>query len=258
MIERVKPEKPPVEVVYTEDDPLWLGSFYGSHLTFMEAEALTLWRIPQVERTGEALLMESKWFDYRRLHPLVATYHFAHCYQEAYRHYIRVGTDSIKALYVLAFKGMDFIRHREVLAVWRLRQLADQHGIRYDWLCRQAMDWCLERCWPHPPRPSQIHTNVEMIADLIIAWEKEQTIRVQRPADPPYRVENWTAAPRQRAWEAHAVMVVRNRVNWQLAMQALVFQDRLLRVERALQEFDHAHIERSLELTSRQAIISQR
>lgn len=216
----------------------WLGYFFGHDLTFIDAELLMYRHISDALIKKEAELMRTKWFDYRRMHPTKATYLLAHSYNKAYQDCMVVMRDRSGA-FMRGFKGMDFLDSKEKLAFWRLRQTIDGLGIRYDFFLRHAMNWHIEAGWIRPPRPSHINANADMITDVMMAWEEECAARIQFAKDPRYKTYNYFGHMDQIAWEDWLIAQIKQRRHPQYALHAALYLEDTLRIERALQEFEH-------------------
>ena len=214
----------------------WLGYFFGHDIDREHAELLALQYVPTMLMRQEAELFRKKWFDYRRLHPTVATYYFASCYSKAYGQAMKVMKD-VSGQYMKGFKGMDFLESRERLSFWRLRQGVDKLGIRYDFFLRRAMDWYVAAGWLQPPRPSHILNNPEMIVEVMMAWEEECRARMQWPKDPTYKASAWCGSIDQVAWEQWCVDQLHKRQHPQYALHAALYTEHVLRIEAAIENF---------------------
>lgn len=215
----------------------WLGYFYGHDLDLLHAELLAIQHIPASLLKKEAELMRSKWFDYRRMHPTKATYFLAQCYNRAYQDCVVVMKDR-SGKFMRGFKGLDMLQSREKLAFWRLRQLIDSLGIRYDFFLRQAMDWHVSAGWLQPPRPSHISSNQDMITDVMMAWEEECAARLQFCKDERYKVRNFFGHVDQLAYEEFLIAQIGTRRHPQYGLHAALYIEDAIRIERALQAFD--------------------
>jgi hypothetical protein len=221
--------------------PTWLGSFYGGSLGFLNYEVLSIQNIPQKDLAKEAELMSVKWFDYRRLHPMQATYYFVKCYTDAYRDFCRKAINAETAPYVRAIKQHDFLEAKEKLSFWRMRQLCDRMGMRYDFFLSFAMSWLHKMIGDgkvYPPRPSQIMNNEDLIASAMLAWEEQCQVSMQVASDLYYRVSNFTGSRDQQAHEAFVIGQVKSRNVPQYSLHAALYLYDVVRVEEALRHFD--------------------
>lgn len=108
----------------------------------------------------ETALFRKKWFDYRFLHPVAATYYYAHIYQAQYRLAFRRHVSHERAEYIRLLKADDLFSNapRLVAALWKGRQLADAFGAPYEFVIEAALRETL-RFWRqrYLPRPEQIY-----------------------------------------------------------------------------------------------------
>lgn len=213
------------------------GPFYGQDLTPEEADVLAISHIPAKVLKSEPDLMRTKWFDYRLLHPTVATYLFVHHYTKAYQRYIAVTQDRDRAPFVKGFKGKDFFDLREKATFWKLRQKCDELGMRYDFFLQSAVNFCIANGWQQPPRPAHIYSNAEMLVDVMDSWHCEKRARIQFPKDPHYRVENFTGTPDQLALEQWLLENVATRQHRKYSLHASIYVEGMLRVESAIERF---------------------
>jgi hypothetical protein len=221
--------------------PKWCGSFFGSDFSFRDCEILTIQHIPAKLLKLEVELMNKKWFDYRRMHPLYATNYFMECYKMAYREFTRIAVDSDRADFVKPIKGDDFLNAREKLSIWRLRQLVDSLGIRYDFFLTECMLWYTEECFRrqslYPPRPGQMGDNEEMIVAVMMRWEEECATRLQLSKDTWYKCYRWHGDAHQKAYENFIVAQIRNRQHKRFTLCASMYEHNALRIETARIQF---------------------
>jgi len=215
----------------------WLGYFYGHDLEFNHAELLAIQHIPKATLKRESELMRTKWFDYRRLHPTKATYYCVHCYTQAYRNCMKQMKD-ISGQYMRGFKVIDFMESREKTAVWKLRQLIDSLGIRYEFFMHHAMEWHILAGWLQPPRPCHLASNTDMITDIMLLWEEECKAKMQYARDPRYKVGNWFGHSDQIAYEKFLIEQINQRRHPQYALQSALYIENALRIEAAIENFN--------------------
>jgi hypothetical protein len=213
------------------------GPFYGQDLTPEEADALAIGHITGKALALEADLMDKKWFDYRLLHPTVATYLFAQCYTTGYQRFIRVSQDADRAQFVKGFKGKDFFDSREKRSFWQVRQRIDEVGIRYDYFMNRAVEYCIDNGWRQPPRPSHIYSDADLMLYVMNQWAAECKGRLQFPKDAFYRVENFTGQRHQLAFEKWILEQVAMRQQRQYSLHTAIHLQGMLRIEPAIERF---------------------
>jgi len=246
-------------------EPNWLGPYPGSELSRQDCEVLTVQNIPHKLLKEESALMQTKWFDYRRLHPMHATFYFLECYKDAYQGFIRAAVNAEAAPYSLPCatkeykmvkssktgrmvksnfvirEGLTFIDSRERLSFWKLRQLADRIGIRYDFFLNQAMKWYREQCFRsgkvHAPRPSHIATNEELLATVMLAWEGELETRLQIPKDPIFSTIKFVGSPLQLSYERFAIEQVGKYRHQRFSLSSLIYKHDAIRITEAIKHF---------------------
>ena len=230
-------------------NPSWLGPFYGANFGQLECETIAIQFIPRDRRLPDAELMQTKWFDYRRLHPVQATYFMVECYSRAYGDFTRMAIDK-KLQYRRGIKGSDFFQRREHLSFWKLRQLIDSLGIRYDFFMHHAARWCFEHGWLQPPRPQHITSNESMVADIVIAWESECSARMQFAADSWFRTERFEGHSTQRAYEQAIVTQIKQRQHAKFSLHASLYIYDAIRFETALVEFGEHLVGQAISLNA--------
>lgn len=225
----------------------WFGYFFGHDLDFLHAELLAIQHVPDNLLKKESELMRKKWFDYRRMHPTKATYLFAHCYNRAYQNFMMVTHDR-SGRFMRGFKGMDVMEAHEKLSFWRLRQLADSLGMRYDFFLERAFRWYSHDGWylrklPNgrsraAPRPAHIGANAELITDVMLEWEAECEAKIQWPQDTRYKARNFFGHVDQLDWEAWLVAQIAARRHPKYALHSALYIEGSLRIEKAIESFD--------------------
>jgi hypothetical protein len=204
---------------------------------------LALSRVAPPMRAAESMLFTRKWFDYRAMHPVQATYRFAHEYQQAVlRAYARqkdVRTlDKVKGFDV---KGL--FESRELSAVWRARQAFDAIGCRYEFALDSIFKRFCERGWRVFPRPNQLYAE-EIVLDVRDAWVRECKAITQLAKHERFKAENFEAHPDQIAYQA-----------WQIEQVKTRGGNRAMLLGRLLQE--HALTEDSVRTAFGDTVLSQ-
>jgi hypothetical protein len=223
------------------------GPFYGFNINFDSSERLAIGYIDKALLKREADLFERKWFDYRVMHPTTATYLLAQAYNDAYRFFMRQAVD-VGREHMNGFKGRDFIQTREYASFWRLRQMIDDHGIRYDFFLLTAMTWYFRRNFRQPPRPQHIYSNSELLVDVTSAWVVELRNKLQFTKLPAYRTENFAGATHQSAYERFLLEQIGERRNPAFGLYSAIYRERTLRFEAALTKFGQPVMTEVLEI----------
>jgi hypothetical protein len=144
--------------------------FYGDDLSAVDLEVRGL-RIDPAHREIEASLTELRWFDYQHMHPVTATYCYAHHYVEATRAYYERCIDMRSAEDARAFSPDDIFASRDMTSMWLARQAADRMGLPYPFVLDFAARRSLERYFRRFPRPNQLYGE-EFELDVNDAWQE--------------------------------------------------------------------------------------
>ena len=226
--------------------PKHLGVFFGGNLGLLNYEILSIQNFKREELNRDAELMRQKWFDYRSLHHLQATYYFVECYTQAIRsHYARtINRDT--APYLRLCKDVDFVNSKERRSIYRLRQLADTMCVPYDFFLNFALKTHYKMIgekgeW-YMPRPSHLVSNEKLIENVMLAWEELCAAAIQFSKDPYYRVQNWTGSQTQRDHEAWVIKQIKDRKQPHFSLCAALYKNGVVRFEEAVRQFDQATI----------------
>lgn len=214
-----------------------LGPFFGSEIDSEHADIISIQHIDQKLMKKEPELMGQKWFEYRHMHPTVATYKLAHEYITGYKEMLRKAFDSDRAAYAKGIKQLDFTLSKEKNSIWKLRQRIDSTGIRYDFFIRHAMEFCILSGWHQPPRPSHIYSNDDMIVYVLNKWHEECAAKIQYPESEHFQTANWVGSKDQLEYEEWLIEQIKRRPNPQFALSAAIHEMGVLRIEAALEHF---------------------
>lgn len=226
------------------------GNYFGSHFNHDHYEILTVQHIPRKERDAESALMDKKWFDYRLMHPMQATYYLVHLYRGAYKDFVRRSMNFEAAPYSQAIKERDFVLAREKLSFWRLRRTIDQLGMRYDFFLRFAMSYLhkmIANGKVYPPRPSMLMKE-ELLGEALVAWQDMCDSSMQYAQSPSFRVSEFCQCLRadQRAHEQFVIGQIQKRRVPRFGLHAAIYLYDVVSVEAALQAFDPGVVEGAL------------
>jgi len=184
--------------------------YHGSSLTWDDYEMLALARISEPHRRDETALFQTKWFDYRHLHPVAATYMYADRYAQAVRDIFAQTKDRDEALAVVPFAPSDVFQCNELIGFWLARQALDRLGIRYEFALRFAMNRFALRGWSYFPRPNQLYTE-ELLLDTRDAWNKECAHSLQIAKHHRFTAQHYIAHRDQIDYQAWLVKQIQTR-----------------------------------------------
>jgi len=211
-------------------------TFYGSALTVADCEMLALTRVDPSLRVAEALLYTRKWFDVRHLHPVQATYLFAHEYAEAVRRAYARQKDIRTLEKVRGFDVESLFASRELTAMWRARQAFDAIGCRYEFALEFIMKRFCDRGWRVFPRPNQLYAE-EIVLDVRDAWHRECKAVTQLAKHERFDTRNFTGHPDQLAYQAWQIEQVGTRGGNRAMLLGRLLQERALSEQTVTEAF---------------------
>lgn len=161
-----------------------VGEFFGQDLSDREAEILQIERFGGNERVfkkhfkKELRLYQTKWFDYRVLHPVVATYLYAAEYRRLYKKYFSMTVDCEKAKYVRGFSGNDAWKIKNAKGFTTGRQQADSMGIPYWFYISKAYESLYQKKWQRVPIHTHLYSDyvIDFIGDAWAKFTKETLV----------------------------------------------------------------------------------
>lgn len=220
--------------------------YYGQHFNHIDCEILALARIPTAYRKREAALLRTKWFDYRLLHPVKATYLYAHYYQSVvvmmYGRTKNIGD----AHEVKAFSPEDVFKCTELLSFWKARQALDELGVRYDFGLQFAMNKAINNGWRFFPRPNQM-LGEETLLDIKDAWSEECDIRLQLAQSDEFKDKSFVGSPAQVAYREFLISSARRRAN-KIGTMATLLKEGFVSREFVEKSFDPRTAEQAMTL----------
>lgn len=225
------------------------GEYFGCELDFIHCEALMLAKIPPAQLEVELERMQTKWWDYRNLHPVKATYLFAHHYNLAYKAVVQMSRDVERGAHMKAWKGKDiFERKTELTGLWKARQNADALGMRYDFYCLQALKWAEDRNWKNLMRPTAMYSD-DVTEFLQEAWMTECRARLQVAMHPRYQLVNNFGHVDQEAYRKWALGQVSARQHKEFALHTYMVSNAQLDPAEATEWFGADAVRRALEIS---------
>lgn len=154
--------------------------FFGENLTDEQCEVLQLDRFGDGTRVfrkhlgREMQLYQTKWFDYRILHPVVATYLYAYELNKTYQRYYQMTRDYEIGQYIKISKGKDIWFAKNSGGFIKGRQQADELGIPYDFYTSAAFNFLYIKKWKNLPRQNHMYAPdlIEHVQDKWVEYSK--------------------------------------------------------------------------------------
>ena len=162
---------------------------YGFNLSMSAYKEIALNCIDKKYKDSryEAELFKSKWFDYKDMHPVKATYLFCHYYKQSYSRLMKIRYDVEKGQNMTGIKGRDLFydtskqsRH----GMWKARQTADKYGIEYSFYISRALDYSMYKGDQHLLRPTQLYSYA-VLEHIAESWDRQRIDLVLLPERKP-------------------------------------------------------------------------
>jgi len=197
---------------------------------------------------NERWLNATKWFDYRFLNPVQATYLYAHAYRKVYREKYAAHFDTAGAEYVKGLRSeelFDFtVRNPNRVALWNGRQAADALTMPYELYISIAMEWHLRvKKRDYLPRPNQLY-NVEnernsfpLLTSIYNAWVERYTAVLYLAEDERYSIQMYQGLPCQDAYHEWLLYQAGLRSNPTFVLHEMVYGRRALHIEKVALRF---------------------
>lgn len=213
--------------------------YYGAVFPDELCEKLAIARIEQPLRSKEQALFKTKWFDYRGLHPVKATYLFAELYKQQFKKAWEKFKDIRTADEVNPVLDENILQSKDAVGYWKARQACDEIGCRYDWYLINAFVRFADRGFCVFPRPNQLYEE-GLVLDMTDMWAIECASRLQRPKDPKYLAANFNNQVDQIAFQIWLAKQIKRREQKHLTIRQLMLRDGLLLEATALKAFGDA------------------
>jgi hypothetical protein len=222
---------------------------FGTTLTPHE-EIERMFRINRKWLKHEALLYTGKWFDYRFISPVKATYLYAHELKKTYQVFYKRYMDAARAPYVSPFKGEDFFadaKPMRVSGIWRGRQIADALCMPYDIYLNFAFDSNL-KYWnqAYLPRPNTLYS--DLVTDRAQkGWKDLIADRLWYSKLPQYQNRNFQGTREQLAHHDWIFAQTEAKFNPPQRLAELIYRDQVLPAEIVAQRLGQERFDDILE-----------
>lgn len=201
-------------------------------------------KIAPEHRVGEAALMRSRWFDYRDMHPVSATYLFAHYYKQQTLKFYEQSIDFRTLEDVRAFAPDDIFMSRDLTSMWLARRFADEHGIPYPFLMRFAHERYFNRAQRQFPRPNQLYGE-EMEIDTLAAWKEQLSRQLTYSRLPKFTMSEWRGTKDQAQHVRFVEAQIKSRPAPRYRLLARMLQEDILSLPIIQAAFSQEEAERA-------------
>ncbi|HFP9309459.1 TPA: hypothetical protein ACHOZC_003458 [Raoultella ornithinolytica] len=124
----------------------------------------------------ENALFKTKWFDYRMMHPLIATSLFTETYKSAYSRIMEThGREDFRhAPFRTGLKRQSYLEMSAAnkTSLWKARQIADRYCCTYEYFISTILSAAASRLWDKLPRPQHLWQE-----DLLEIFERKFNAR---------------------------------------------------------------------------------
>lgn len=209
--------------------------------SYTEYDALTYVNIKSELLLEDPQLYLTKWWDYKNLHALEATYLFAESYKRALKEAIKRRKCIYRGTNFIGLKDADFLScsKRVITGMWKARQQADRLGIEYDYYCDQAMHYAEARDYTYLPSPTQLYSakkknpkskDVTMIEHIFNGFEETKVNRLLHAQSAFYTITAYCKNRYQLEHQRFLISQIKNRASMKYLLVAdLVYEKRLLK-----------------------------
>lgn len=174
-------------------------------------------------------LFDTKWFDYRGLHPVQATALFMTAYSDAYKEACKYRIDIEEGEKMTGLKRVSLFDQAKstLTGIWKARQFCDEHGIKYPFYCHNAMDIACDNGWDYLPRPSQLYGQ-EMPSRTLEAWDRRISESPILADSAIYKASNFRGLRDQVMYQHWLIKQIRLRFNPEFLTRRLLDSDHLV------------------------------
>lgn len=248
--------------------PVWLGSFRGDDLSEEQLDAIIAFGVQATDIEAARALHETKWWDYRYIHPGFGFFLFAHEYGhvvERWRtkfgvHYKAVLSASDHPIWRTTRKSKGNITvttgERTLTppgyrtSMWRAMCFADAYGVPYDRWIALAFEYAFECKWERLPQPSGLYSE-GMVKFILDRWEREQSDILKLPNDPRYLPVNDQGHRWQKAQQEWLVELIRNRPLPHIPLAQYLFREARISEDLAIRRLGSDVVDKARSLVSR-------
>lgn len=222
-----------------------METYFGDDLTVDRYDELALFKINEKVLAGESELFQSKWFDYRHLHPTQATYLFAAHFTAEYRKMYQKIRDCERGKYITGSKGKDAMDKGTTLGFWKGRQAADKIGMPYGLYIGSAMRFLVGvNTWQRIPNPTQLYSD-KVKEFMTTEWVNLLNYDIITPETAHLSDDNAFCIQCKHDIERWLLERIVERKNPHYSLAHFMFEKKLISAETALRYVSSELIERA-------------
>lgn len=245
----------------TRHAPEHLGGFLGDHYTAEELDALIALAVQTPDIEASRSLFESKWWDYRYVHPGYCFFLYAAEYTRAYERWRSLFGVNIHVAgrscghpifrpektgkgAVTAVVGEELTKQALRTAFWRGMCFADAHGVPYDRWIELAFQTAFEEQWGRIPLPTSLYS--DRISQKILArWEDERKTILHLPKDPLFLEANYQGHRWQDDHQEWLIRLIAARPLPHVPLAQFAFREGRLNEERCVERLGYDVVHRA-------------
>jgi hypothetical protein len=224
------------------------GYFWGLHFSEVDLDEIQS-RVSREFRDHDTALFQGKWFDYRAMHPALATLLFAREYKVVFRHLYERHYDRHRARFVNGLKNETEIvgDRRSLNGLWRARQHADALGMPYKLFIALTMETGLRVSRDFLPRPEQLYSEAQIFA-AEGGWTSRRRVKIYVSKLPclNLNIQPYVADPLQDAHMNWVVEQIKFRENPVPLLRRFIVEEPLLDERFAATRFTPEQMRRAL------------
>lgn len=182
-------------------------------------------------------LYATKWWDYKRLHPVKATELFAEAYKTAHKEALKKRRDLYIGLNHTGLKQPKLFDNAKsvITGLWRARQTADRYGVDYLFYCSKAFAFAETMNFTYLPVPTQIYNEKRWTEDapsmvewILKDWRAVNSGALKTPDDAFYYSDNYIGHAYQREYQRHLIGYTEHHPFRAMLLSDLVYERELL------------------------------
>lgn len=223
-------------------DISFLGEFWGHDFSSPKLDGILAYCVPKKDLEVGRGLYDTKWWDYRFIHPGHAYLLFSADYVDTAKEWrtkfgvnpfaiSKVTSNPIYRIEKAKRLGAhrvselsDTPRDRVIptppiyrTSIWRAMCFADTYGVPYEQWIGYAFEHAFDEKWQHMPTPAGLYGQ-RTIEYILNRWEQDKSELMVMPENPRYLSANFVGDPTQIAFQKWLLGYIKQRPNPPIAL----------------------------------------